>query len=230
MFVEGDLGVAVGEAGSIGDDGEEARRVTQVAENPSKPLGSIWIDCDSNSVVAVGLKRALEGTARVRVGKHPQGEALSSILLCSDDVESVAESVRRVQEISPDVPVLVFGLKTDLRLARSALRAGARGFVHAGMSSEQIVRAVEVAVEGEIVAPRKLLEYLLSNDEHADLGALSARQREILGLVVEGLSNAEIGKRLYLSESTVKQHLRAAYKLLGVSNRTEAARLVRDDR
>jgi hypothetical protein len=51
--------------------------------------------------------------------------------------------------------------------------------------------------------------------------------REILGFVVEGLSNAEIGRRLYLSESTIKQHLRAAYKLLGVSNRTEAANLFR---
>jgi DNA-binding NarL/FixJ family response regulator len=48
-----------------------------------------------------------------------------------------------------------------------------------------------------------------------------------LGYVVEGLSNAEIGRRLYLSESTIKQHLRAAYKLLGVSNSTEAANLLR---
>jgi DNA-binding CsgD family transcriptional regulator len=60
-----------------------------------------------------------------------------------------------------------------------------------------------------------------------DLAALSARQREILGLVVEGMSNAEIARRLFLSESTVKQHLRGAYKLLGASNRTEAARLFR---
>jgi DNA-binding NarL/FixJ family response regulator len=51
--------------------------------------------------------------------------------------------------------------------------------------------------------------------------------REILSYVVEGLSNAEIGRRLYLSESTIKQHLRAAYKLLGVNNRTEAANLFR---
>ena len=48
-----------------------------------------------------------------------------------------------------------------------------------------------------------------------------------MGYVVEGLSNAEIGRRLYLSESTIKQHLRAAYKLLGVNNRTEAANLFR---
>jgi DNA-binding NarL/FixJ family response regulator len=70
------------------------------------------------------------------------------------------------------------------------------------------------------LAPRELLRYVLSEDAPANLGALSARQREILGYVVEGLSNAEIGRRLYLSESTIKQHLRAAYKLLGVSNRT----------
>src|SRR5215211_6347352 len=56
----------------------------------------------------------------------------------------------------------------------------------------------------------------------------NGRQREILGYVVEGLSNAEIARRLYLSESTIKQHLRAAYKLLEISNRTEAAKLIRD--
>jgi DNA-binding NarL/FixJ family response regulator len=84
-----------------------------------------------------------------------------------------------------------------------------------------------VVARGELVAPRELLRYLLNEDVPANLGALSARQREILGYVVEGLSNAEIGRRLYLSESTIKQHLRAAYKLLGVSNRTEAANLFR---
>jgi DNA-binding NarL/FixJ family response regulator len=49
-----------------------------------------------------------------------------------------------------------------------------------------------------------------------------------LGYVVEGLSNAEIGRRLYLSESTIKQHLRAVYKVLGVHNRTEVAKAMRD--
>ncbi|HKH35666.1 MAG TPA: LuxR C-terminal-related transcriptional regulator, partial [Rubrobacter sp.] len=89
------------------------------------------------------------------------------------------------------------------------------------------VRALAAAVKGELVAPRELLGYVLIEDVPANLGSLSARQREILGHVVEGLSNAEIGRRLYLSESTIKQHLRAAYKLLGVSNRTEAANLFR---
>jgi DNA-binding NarL/FixJ family response regulator len=92
---------------------------------------------------------------------------------------------------------------------------------------DQLLRALAVVARGELVAPRELLRYLLNEDVPANLGALSARQREILGYVVEGLSNAEIGRRLYLSESTIKQHLRAAYKLLGVSNRTEAANLFR---
>ncbi len=58
-----------------------------------------------------------------------------------------------------------------------------------------------------------------------NLGVLSYRQRQILEMVDEGMSNAEIGKRLYLSESTIKQHLRSAYKVLGVSNRTQASAL-----
>jgi DNA-binding NarL/FixJ family response regulator len=123
---------------------------------------------------------------------------------------------------------VVFSPQLDLPLARDALQAGASGFVHAEMIPDQLVRALAVAAKGELVAPRELLRYVLTNDQSAgDLAALSVRQREILGYVVEGLSNAEIGKRLYLSESTIKQHLRAAYKLLGVSNRTEAANLFR---
>jgi DNA-binding NarL/FixJ family response regulator len=98
----------------------------------------------------------------------------------------------------------------DLPLARDALRAGASGFVHAEMTPDQVVRAVPVAVKDELVARRDLLQYLLAEEEPANLAVLSARQREILGYVGEGLFNAEIAKRLYLSDSTIRQHLRAA--------------------
>jgi DNA-binding NarL/FixJ family response regulator len=91
-----------------------------------------------------------------------------------------------------------------------------------------VLRAVEVIQKGELAAPRQLLRYLLSQNENPKIGDLSARGREILELVVEGLSNAEIAGRLYLTESTIKQHLRAAYKVLGVSNRTEAAKTMRE--
>jgi DNA-binding NarL/FixJ family response regulator len=193
-----------------------------------KPLGLVWVSCDPHSMVSIGLRRTLEERARVHMGRQNGDDAPSSIVLCSDDMEGISERVGHIKEQNPGASVLVFGLHEDLPLARAALRAGARGFIHAGMRPEQLLRAVEIAAEGEIVAPRRLLEYLINHEEHTDLGALTARQREILSLVVEGLSNAEIGRRLYLSESTIKQHLRAAYKALNVRNRTEAAKLIRD--
>jgi RNA polymerase sigma factor (sigma-70 family) len=97
------------------------------------------------------------------------------------------------------------------------------------MTPAQIGRAVVVVANGEPVAPRELLQRLIVGDDPVDLiNILSARQKEILQLVVDGMSNVQIAERLYLSESTVKQHLRTAYKVLHVKNRTEAARLVRD--
>ena len=195
-------------------------------DNP-RPLGLVWVDCP-RSVVSAGLVRALEKRATVHQGPKPPEDVPSCVILCANSHEGLSERVEFYREQSPDAPpVVVFGPQLDLPLARDALQAGASGFVHAEMMPDQLVRALAVAAKGELVAPRELLGYVLSKDYSGDLGALSVRQREILGYVVEGLSNAEIGRRLYLSESTIKQHLRAAYKLLGVSNRTEAANLFR---
>lgn len=198
----------------------------RLAGKERKPLGLIWIVC-SYPVVAEGLARVLEEEAWVHVGREAPAEAPSSVVLCTGGAEGLSDSIKQIQKVYPDVAIIVFGLYIDLALARSALQLKARGFIHAGMKPSQIIRAVKVATSGELVAPRELLEYLIAYEDAVDLDSLSARQREILGLVVEGLSNAQIAKRLYLSESTVKQHLRAAYKLLGVSNRTEAAKLIR---
>jgi len=192
-----------------------------------KPLGLIWVDC-SPSVTTAGLVGALEGQARVHNAPEPPQDAWSAVVLCPNGREGLPASVERHRELGPSAaPILVFGWHLDLPLARDALRAGASGFIHGGMTREQLARAVAVAAKGELVAPRELLAYLLTREEPPDTYLLSARQREILDLVVEGLSNAEIAGRLFLSESTIKQHLRAAYKALGVKNRTEAASLIR---
>jgi DNA-binding NarL/FixJ family response regulator len=178
-------------------------------------------------VAVAGLVHIFEGKARVHTGRNPPEEdEPSAIIYGADGLEGISEGVKRIRKAAPGATILVFGLQLDLALARTALQAGARGFIHAGMKPEQIVRAVKVAVGGEMVAPRELLEALILNDQISDLDVLSARQRETLELVGEGLSNAQIAGRLFLSESTVKQHLRAAYKVLNVRNRTEAARLV----
>jgi DNA-binding NarL/FixJ family response regulator len=192
-----------------------------------KPLGIVWVDCP-HSLVTTGLVRALDEKAKIHQGPNPPGDVPTCVIFCANDHEGLSQRVELFQELSPDAPaVLVFGPQLDLPLARDALQAGASGFIHAQMTPAQLLRAVAVAARGELVAPRALLRYVLTEEGQANLNVLSARQREILGHVVEGLSNAEIGRRLYLSESTIKQHLRAAYKLLGVSNRTEAANLFR---
>ena len=196
-------------------------------EDSLEPLGLVWVDC-THSIVSAGLVRALEKRASVHQGPEPPEDIPYCIILCANNHENISERMEFYREISPNAsPVVVLGPQLDLPLAQDALQAGASGFVHAEMTADQLVRALAVAASGELVAPRELLKYVLNHQHSGDLAALSARQREILGYVVEGLSNAEIGRRLYLSESTIKQHLRAAYKLLGVSNRTEAANLFR---
>jgi DNA-binding NarL/FixJ family response regulator len=204
---------------------EKRRSVKEAVMRDSQPLGSVSIRC-AYPMVTLGLTRALEGHARVYTGEA-SGVVPATVIICAEDLEDVRTSIEDIKSTNPEASILVFGMRVDLPLARTAFRAGARGFIHAGMSPDQVARAVEVAARGEIVAPRQLVEHLLADEDPVDIETLSVRQREVLGLVVEGLSNAQIAHQLYLSESTIKQHLRAAYKTLGVSNRNEAARVMR---
>jgi DNA-binding NarL/FixJ family response regulator len=142
--------------------------------------------------------------------------------------EDCLEGMRDIRELYRGVPLLVLGSQLDLGLVWASLKNGADGFVHAMMDPAQVLRAVEVVQKGELAAPWGLLGYFLSHNENPKIRALSARQREILELVVEGLSNAQIARRLHLSKSTIKQHLRAIYKVLGVGYRTEAAKTMRE--
>jgi DNA-binding NarL/FixJ family response regulator len=88
-------------------------------------------------VVNAGLARAL-GEAGVRHGpRPPDGDVSHCVLLWADGAEGLPETLGRLQEASPDAPILVFAQAEDLSLARDALQAGARGFVHAGMRPDQ---------------------------------------------------------------------------------------------
>ncbi|MGB3683370.1 MAG: response regulator transcription factor [Rubrobacteraceae bacterium] len=192
-----------------------------------KRLGTVWIECPY-PVITIGLAQVLQADAHVyHETRSLNGIVPDSVILCTNgpSTEELPESMGRIRETNPEATVMVFGIDMDLSLARVSLESGARGFIHAGMPPEQIARALLVASKGEVVAPRELLGYMISGGDRVKLTSLTSRQQEILELVASGLGNAQIAKQLYLSESTVKQHLRAAYKLLGVKNRTEAARL-----
>jgi DNA-binding NarL/FixJ family response regulator len=208
------------------------RHLEAVPEETSaakKPLGLVWVVTPSYSITAAGVKQVLEGKADVHIGGESLAGSPSCVVLYAGGMEEgCLESTGRMRELYPDVPLLVFGSQLDLALAWSALKNGADGFVHAQMHPAQVLSAVEVVQKGNLAAPRQLLRwYFLNQNENPKIGELSARQREILEMVVEGLSNAQIAGRLYLSESTIKQHLRAAYKVLAVRNRTAAAKTMR---
>jgi DNA-binding NarL/FixJ family response regulator len=190
-----------------------------------KPAGLVWIDSPLLVLFAV-LEQAFKARARVHWGRRAPEEAPSAVIYYSHD-EDVAAGVRRLRHAASDAPILVFGPHADLRVAREALLAGARGFVHAQMPPEQIFHAFLVAREGNVVVPSELLKEVTAGVTSPDLSSLPPRKLEVLKLVAEGLSNAQIAERLFLSEVTVKQHLRIAYKLLGVKNRVQAAALYR---
>lgn len=198
-----------------------------------KPLGTVRIECPY-PMLAFALKEMLKEEADVYEGRKPFGMEDPSLVIVFAGANNVASEVRHLRGLTPDAAVLVFALRVDARLAKSALQAGARGFVHAGMQPEQILRALWLASKGEVSIPEELLENSVEESAGAkqmagaELTALTPRQREILDLASEGLSNAQIGERLFLTESTIKQHLYKAYRLLGVRNRTKAAKLLRD--
>jgi DNA-binding NarL/FixJ family response regulator len=204
---------------------------------------SVWVK-GTPSIASLGLARTLKREFRVHRGANlppaAASESPSAVVCClegseeqqqqQEEEEEVASLVRSAKEAAPDAAILVFSPTLELPLICAAVSAGARGFLHTGMPPHQLARALSVVLAGEMALPRELLEAYLNwhNEQRRgpNLSALSERQLEILELVVEGLSNAQIAKRLFVSESAVKQHLRAVYKVLGVRNRREAGRIV----
>jgi DNA-binding NarL/FixJ family response regulator len=214
------------EPAKLETDPPVARLLADSEPEQPEPLGLVWIKCPWQTL-SLGLEHTLKAyAARVQQGHEPplDGSASLIILYCSS-AQDVASEVEHLRAMAPNAPVVVFGLSVDPRLVRGALKAGASGFIHAEMPPEQIVRALLVASEGEVILPRELLSHLMEERSQADLSALTPRQLEILELVAEGESNAQIARRLFLSESTIKQHLSALYKILGIKNRVQARKL-----
>jgi DNA-binding NarL/FixJ family response regulator len=121
----------------------------------------------------------------VAQGVHARGSAI----VCTKE-EEVASEVRRLRDLERGALILVLGLRLELRLARSALLAGADSFVYPGMQPVQIVRLLEVASGGESLLPRELLEaFLVETQSQADLAVLSPRQQEILLLIAQAATS-----------------------------------------
>jgi two-component system NarL family response regulator len=139
------------------------------------------------------------------------------------------ETCAALRERHPAMEVLILTVSERDDDLYAALRLGAAGYLLKDMPPNELVQAVLEAGRGEPrIAPRlarrMLAEFGGGGARAADpLAVLSAREREILGLVAEGLRNREIAERLFLSEATVKTHVRNVLKKLRFRNRAQAA-------
>jgi DNA-binding NarL/FixJ family response regulator len=132
----------------------------------------------------------------------------------------------------PTVPVVVLSALDDADTVSKVMKAGASGFVSKAGSSTELLDALRAVLAGEIYLPQKLQE-LTSRSESSQIEGkplaqrfgLTAAQARVLDLLAEGRSNRQIGELLGLTEGTVKIHVSAIMKAMGVSNRAEAALL-----
>ena len=133
----------------------------------------------------------------------------------------------------PGVPVIMLTSFDHAHYVRRALAEGAAGYMLKDATPEDLEQAIKVALSGggNVLSPRVIQNLFEAVDGSPDDGAtspratgsLTNRETDILALLAEGKSNRDISRTLFLSEKTVKAHLAAIFRKLGVTNRTQAA-------
>jgi DNA-binding NarL/FixJ family response regulator len=124
----------------------------------------------------------------------------------------------------PNLAVIVLSSHRDEASARAALDAGARGYLLDAEGDIDLSRAIERSLAGERVIDPRVAALLLDGDGGGGKPKLSTQELKVLRLVAEGLTNPQIGTRLYLSRHTVKEYVSHAMRKLDATNRIEAVR------
>jgi DNA-binding NarL/FixJ family response regulator len=135
-----------------------------------------------------------------------------------------------LEEVNPDsltTHVIVLTAGEDDRDAVRAMRLGARGFVLKQSASDLLVNSIRRIHDGEICLDSRVTAEVMgafsNGSPQADKPLLSNREKQVVQLVVQGYRNREIGQELFISDQTVKNHLRNIFDKLGVSDRLELA-------
>lgn len=139
------------------------------------------------------------------------------------------DGIAEVQALQPGVPVVVISASEQFGDIRSALDHGATGYIPKSSSVKVMIGALNLILSGGIYVPPGALTFGTDtgrrrpgDTERGSLGGLTQRQREVLDCLRAGKSNKQIAYELGLSEGTVKIHVTAIFKSLGVRNRTQA--------
>jgi DNA-binding NarL/FixJ family response regulator len=191
---------------------------------------------DDHAVVRAGIVALLAGEHDIEViGEAADGEqAVELALALRPDV--VVMDVRmpgltgdaataRIRERTDDVRVLVLTTYESDASILSAIEAGASGYLLKAAPAEELVAGVRSVAAGEVALSPAIAAQLVARVREPAPPVLTPRETEVLRLVAEGLSNREIGKRLFVGEATVKTHLLRAFEKLGVNDRTRAVTL-----
>ena len=134
-------------------------------------------------------------------------------------------ATKAVKEASPNTQVLFLTGFHERSLVQQAIHAGAVGYLLKDTSKEDLAAAIRAAADGRSIMSPEAAEVLADDGETAAAsgGDLTEREREILALLAQGLSNKKIAERLEISEYTVRNHVSQVIAKLGVANRSEAA-------
>lgn len=190
---------------------------------------------DDHRVVRVGLEQLLatfddiqmvfsaeggEEAARLGAAERPDVLILD---LSMPDVDGI-EVTRRLRESAPETRIIVFTSFSDRARIIEALDAGAVGYLLKDAEPAEIHAGVRAAARGEApLAPKAAAALLEDRSTRSAAIELTTREREVLSLVVAGLANKQIARRLGISEKTVKGHLTNLFQRIGVADRTQAA-------
>ena len=199
---------------------------------------------DDQALVRAGFRMILDAEPEMEVvGEAADGrEAIDQVRALHPDIVLMdirmpeldgLEATRRILENGDDAPKILMLTTFDLdEYVYEALRAGASGFLLKDTPPEQLVSAIEVIAQGEALLSPAITRRVISEfvkgtgpkpqAQFPRLQELTAREREVLTLIARGLSNAEIAKTLFVSETTVKTHVARILMKLNLRDRVQA--------
>ncbi|MEU5598300.1 response regulator transcription factor [Streptomyces sp. NPDC020298] len=188
---------------------------------------------DDHTVMRAGVIALLDGETGIEiVGEAGDGRAALDLVARHDpDVAlvdlrmPVLDGVTTTTEIVARYPrtrvLILTTYDTDADVERG-VEAGAIGYLLKDTTREQLADAIRAAARGETVLAPRVAEKLVARMRRPVQEPLTARETDVLGAVADGLTNAEIGRRLVISEATVKTHLLRLFAKLDVNDRTRA--------
>jgi DNA-binding NarL/FixJ family response regulator len=188
---------------------------------------------DDHPVVRLGLRGMLDAEPDLTVvGEASSGDQGVAVTLAErPDIVLMdlrmpggdgVSATERIRAAVPETRVLVLTTYESDRDILRAIEAGAGGYLLKDASPAELAEAVRAAARGETVLAPSVASTLVRQVRAPAPPALSARETEVLRLVGRGLTNADIGKELFISEATVKTHLLRIFNKLGVTDRTAA--------